>query len=108
MKRHILNMHKEKTGKNMEEENESAITVLEEANTTKDVSTNPPANEYAGLGSQGSNQTVVDISNVNVSKEIVDVLKTTNLMQCDELFRKQDIDLEMLKGLNDSKFMDMF
>ena len=96
MKRHILNMHKEKTGKNLEEEYESAITVLEEANTTKDVSTNPPANEYAGL---------------NVSKKssnLVDVLKTTNLMQYDELFRKQDIDLEMLKGLNDIEFMDMF
>ena len=96
MKRQILNIHKEKTGKNLEEEYESAITVLEEANTTKDVSTNHPANEYAGL---------------NVSKKssnLVDVLKTTNLMQYDELFRKQDIDLEMLKGLNDTEFMDMF
>ena len=59
---------------------------------------------------QGSKETVVEVSNLNVSKKsnLVDVLKTTNLMQYDELFRKENIDLEMLQGLNDTEFMDMF
>ena len=60
---------------------------------------------------QGSKETVVDVTNSTVSKKsnnLVDVLKSTNLMQYDELFKNENIDLEMLQGLNDTEFMDMF
>ena len=57
---------------------------------------------------QCSNETVGDVSNLIASNKsnLVEVFKTTNLMQYDELFRKDNIDLEMLQGLSD--FIDMF
>ena len=41
-------------------------------------------------------------------KNLVDILKTANLMQYNELFIKENIDLDILKGLNDDEYMDMF
>ena len=61
---------------------------------------------------QGIKDTVVDVTNnSNVSKKsnnLVDVLKSTNLMQYEELFKKENTYLEILQGLNDTEFMDMF
>ena len=60
---------------------------------------------------QGIKDTVVDVTNSNVSNKsnnLVDVLKSTNLMQYEELLKKENIDLEILQGLNDTEFMDMF
>ena len=41
-------------------------------------------------------------------KNLVDILKTANLMQYNDLFIKENIDLDILKGLNDDECMDMF
>ena len=41
-------------------------------------------------------------------KNLVDILKTANLMQYNALFIKENIDLDILKGLNDDECMDMF
>ena len=38
---------------------------------------------------------------------LVDILKTANLMQYNALFIKENIDLDILKGLNDDEYMDM-
>ena len=57
-------------------------------------------------------ENVIETENVRENrkpkKNLVDVLKNINLMQYSELFLKENIDLEMLKSLNDDEFMNMF
>ena len=51
---------------------------------------------------------IIDNSKESKKKNLVDILKTANLMQYNELFIRENIDLDILKGLNDDEYMDMF
>ena len=53
-------------------------------------------------------ETILYNSKEPKKKNLVDILKTANLMQYNDLFTKENIDLDILKGLNDDEYMDMF
>ena len=53
-------------------------------------------------------ETILYNSKEPKKKNLVDILKTANLMQYNALFIKENIDLDIMKGLNDDEYMDMF
>ena len=57
--------------------------------------------EKIGLGAKSN-------SNESKKNNLVDILTTADLMQFNDLFVKENIDLDMLKGLNDDEYMDIF